>query len=178
MALETEIRFELKDYKQLKSRLRKIGAKFLERERIVDENFTLKTRNFWKTVECLRIRSDGKSKEALLTYKPSGKRYSKFLSVNEINVKVSDKEALKKIFSYLGIVPLPHASKVEKVRETYKLGNFLIVIDHVKGIGKFVEIECTRKRNVKKKLLEIAKKLGFREQELMKESVGFRFLKV
>jgi adenylate cyclase class IV len=63
MVLEIEIRFELKDYKQLKSRLRKIGAKFLKRERIVDENFTLKTRNFWKTVECLRIRSDGKAKK-------------------------------------------------------------------------------------------------------------------
>jgi len=176
MVLETEIRFKVKNYRQLKNKLREVGAKIIKKEKITDENFTLKTRNFWKTVECLRIRSVGKSKEGILTYKPSGKRYSKFLSVKEINVHISDKEVLKKIFSYLDIVSLPYASKIEKLRETYKLGKFWVAIDHVKNVGKFVEIEYLGSKNVKKELLAIVEKLGLSEEELVKESVGFKFL--
>jgi predicted adenylyl cyclase CyaB len=178
---EVEIKFKVSNYKTIRNRLYKIGAKFVRKQKIIDENFTLKTRNFWKTVECLRIRSFNHEKTGILTYKPSGKKTRKLHTMKEINVQVSDKNALKEIFKYLGIVPLPYLSKLEKIRETYTLGKVVITIDKIRNFGVFLEIEQTTgsKREVSKlktKLFSIADKLGLSEKEQLKEPVGFLIL--
>ncbi|MEM7813467.1 MAG: CYTH domain-containing protein [Candidatus Aenigmatarchaeota archaeon] len=105
--IEVEFKFRISDVSAFEEKLKRLGAESKGRWREDDIYFSPSHRDFWKTVECLRIRkfSDGKS-GAILTYEPpsldeaSGKGCSFAKTKSEVEVK---KRSLLALIAKLGI---------------------------------------------------------------------------
>ena len=153
--MEVEAKFRIN--KDIKEKIEKI-AEFVKE--VFEEDYYLKhpCRDFMRTDEALRIR---KSEKIVLTYKgPKVDRETK--TREEIEVVVSDFEGTLEIFKRLGFNVV---AKVSKVRKIYKLDDVKILVDSVDGLGDFVEIEIKSDdvEVAKKKIFEIARRLGLKE---------------
>ncbi|MEF8799430.1 MAG: class IV adenylate cyclase [Halolamina sp.] len=119
------------------------GAERVSHVRQVDSYYDAPHREFAETDEALRIRletdrsaGDG-APTTKLTYKgPLVEAESK--SREEHETAVADAEAMAGVLSGLGFEP---AATVEKERESFQLGEYTLMLDHVDGLGEFVEIE-------------------------------------
>ena len=176
--IEVEAKFKVNNLKRVIEKLKAAGAKQNWADTIEDYNFTLKQRDFWKTVEALRVRIIASKKGGILTYKPSGKKAQKTMAVKEYETYVENPKQLMKIFSYLDIVPLSVLPYVKKTRYDYTCGEFNIIIDKYPLVGTFIEIEKivnseSEVKSAKKKIDEFSAKLGFTEKDRQKVSVGF-----
>src|SRR3989304_7200146 len=138
--IEIEIQVQIEKIKLLEDFLKKKG-KFIGRWRQVDEYFTPSHRNFIKkrpTVEWLRLRNtDGKKYS--INYKnwhhgQDGKSHH----ADEFETKIEEIEQLRNIFRVLDFKPI---ITVDKTRTVYIYKNYEIVIDRVRNLGTFVEIE-------------------------------------
>jgi len=176
--IEVEAKFKVKDLKKITEKLKALGAKLNWSDTIEDYNFTLKHRDFWSTVEALRVRIMGSKKGGILTYKPSGSKVQDTLTVKEYETYVEDPQQLMKIFSYLDIVPLPGLPYVKKTRYDYTCSEFHIIIDDYPLVGAFIEIEKvvnseSEVEEAKKKINKFSSELGLSERDRQKVSVGF-----
>jgi adenylate cyclase, class 2 len=116
--------------------IRALGAVYLATENHHDIYFNSAHRDFRKTDEALRIRI--KEGGAWLTYKgPKLDAVTK--SREEVTVKLDDAVAMEKIFASLGFV---HAADVKKHRDKYALGDVILALDEVEGLGAFLEVEA------------------------------------
>jgi len=109
--------------------------------RQVDRYYDAPHRAFNETDEALRVRRErdeaGDVETVKLTYKgPLLEAASK--SREEHETVVADGAAMAGILSGLGFEP---AATVEKERESYDIEGFTLTLDHVDGLGEFVEIE-------------------------------------
>jgi predicted adenylyl cyclase CyaB len=138
--IEVEAKFQVDNLNKVIEMLKLTGAKLNLIDTIEDYNFTLKQRDFWVTVEGLRVRIKASKKGGTLTYKPSGNKVQDTLAVKEYETNVEDPEQLMKIFPYLDIVPLPGLPYVKKTRHDYTCGEFSIIIDEYPLVGNFLEI--------------------------------------
>jgi len=173
-----EAKFKVSNLKKIIKKLKVAGAKQNWVDTIEDYNFTLKQRDFWKTVEALRVRIIANKKGGILTYKPSGRKVEKIMAVKEYETYIENPKQIMKIFPYLNIVPLPGLPYVKKTRYDYTCGEFNIIIDKYPLVGTFLEIEKivnseSEVKNAKKKINEFSAKLGFSEKDRQKISVGF-----
>ena len=105
--------------------------------------------------EYLRIGRRGNKN--ILTYKAKREK-----NCEELEVELDDGETLGKIFTALNFEQI---GVVEKVRQTYLyLNKYEIVLDQVKNVGYFIEIEIKKydmdQNNEYLKLLQTAKDLG------------------
>ena len=176
--VEVEAKFKVSNLKKIIKKLKVAGAKQNWVDTIEDYNFTLKQRDFWKTVEALRVRIIANKKGGILTYKPSGRKVEKIMAVKEYETYIENPKQIMKIFPYLNIVPLPGLPYVKKTRYDYTCGEFNIIIDKYPLVGTFLEIEKivnseSEVKNAKKKINEFSAKLGFSEKDRQKISVGF-----
>lgn len=132
----TEVELKARgDLKGVRERLRVIGAAYLGEEIEEDLYLDHPVRSFAVTDEALRIRIKGKG--GILTYKgPRLDPLSK--SREELEVEVSDWRALMGILLRLGF---REVGRVQKSRERYRLGAFVVCLDRVEGLGEFVEVE-------------------------------------
>jgi len=71
----------------------------------------------------------------------------------EYQTHLDDAEALAKVFEACGLEPF---AVVRKVRASYRLGECMVELDELEGIGKFVEIEGPSEAAV----FELGEKLG------------------
>ena len=83
----------------------------------------------------------------------------------EIEVDVSDSHNMTLILENIGFYP---AAEVKKDREIYNLDEFIITLDTVYGVGKFVEIEKSALEGEDtsesvNQIFEIYKKLGIED---------------
>ncbi len=176
--IEVEAKFRVKNLDDLIKKLKAAGAKPKGSDTIEDYNFTLKHRDFWTTVEGLRVRIKSSRKGGTLTYKPSGKKIQGTLAVKEYETGVENPEQLLKIFPYLDIVPLPGLPYVKKTRHDYTCGEFNIIIDEYPLVGNFIEIEkiVNKEADVgetKKRIDKFASELGLSENDRQTVAVGF-----
>lgn len=162
--MEIEIKVGVNDISKLKEKLNSIGAKFLERRKEIDEYFSLKNRDFWETLECLRIRRLPKLNKSILTYKPpttEEMKKKKIFYKEELETPVNG-EVMKQILLALGCISL---ITVEKEREYWQLGGKKITIDKVKDLGNFMEIELNsqndRIEEKKREMVRVLENLGF-----------------
>jgi len=145
---EIEVKFKLKGPKVIKTKLKKIGAKFIkkvfeENLRFDDKKRRLKSKNF-----LLRLRKDDKIR---LTFKDR-KRY--FPTINddglkvaeEIEIEVGDFKRMKRILEKLGFRV---SSRYQKMREIWHYKDLEIAIDKMPYLGYFLEIEGPSK-NIKR----------------------------
>lgn len=149
--IETEIKIELskKEYLNLK-------ALFKNRIKYITE--ILQNDSYYKLLksDCyLRIRTAGNKN--IVTYKEYHKNYC-----DEFEVEIDDVKSMVKIFAGLG---LKQHVMLEKKRIVYSyLNKYEIVLDNVKNLGYFVEIEIKKydfdKLEEYQKLLQVAKDFG------------------
>jgi predicted adenylyl cyclase CyaB len=98
---------------------------------------------------CLRLRS--KNDNYFITYKDDVFEDGKWLYSNEYETKVESIDIIKEIFEKLGLVKF---IKIENKKETYTYDNYEIVIEDVKDLGIFMEVEYCTNEDVDVKLIK------------------------
>lgn len=98
---------------------------------------------------CLRLRS--KNGNYFITYKDDVFEDGKWLYSNEYETKVESIDIIKEIFEKLGLVKF---IKIENKKETYTYDNYEIVIEDVKDLGIFMEVEYCTNEDVDVKLIK------------------------
>jgi adenylate cyclase class 2 len=168
---EVELKFPLADATALLSQLEQLGAKPTAERHQQDRYFAHPTRDFAKTDEALRIRSDGE--QNYITYKgPVLDPHVKLR--HEIETPVADgREACEQLTEMFGLLGFKEVRTVSKRRTPYHLmWNDLAVeltLDEVDGLGSFVEIETLAdesSRNIARDtILQLADHLGLQDPQ-------------
>jgi|Deesub1362A_J573_1020465.scaffolds.fasta_scaffold00318_9 adenylate cyclase class 2 len=161
--MEIEVKFRLdRDIKHIIQQFATFEIEKVEE----DIYFNSPSRDFRETDEALRVRKDVEGFS--ITYK-GPKVDSETKSREEIKLRVNDFNAAVELFKKLGF---REAGRVVKKRTIYRVGNAIICLDDVEGLGKFVEIEveCDDLEKGKQEIFEIAEKLGFDKGESIRRS--------
>lgn len=149
---------------------------FLPEARVqeTDIYFNGKERDFRRTDEALRLRSvvllDG-TRKSLVTYK-GPKLDSVSNARTEYETGVSDGETAQKLLEALGYRPL---AVVDKVRQTYRLGEVTLCLDEVTDLGGFLELELLvpgeeQREAAVARLLALLEALGISRERLSRRS--------
>ena len=161
--IELEIKYQIKDPGLIKSKLKKIGARFIKRELEQDKWFAQDIAGFTGLNPIrLRITKSGGTLTLKGPYLKS--RYKKRL---ELQLKIDDPETLVKILEKIGF---REGRRIEKIRETYRYKNSYILLDKLPFMGHHVEIEGSDE-----KIGMITKMLGLDEDKGIKESYSDLF---
>ncbi|MGZ7116543.1 MAG: class IV adenylate cyclase [Methanobacterium sp.] len=139
--IEVEVKAHVTSFKDVESNLNVIGAVKSRKEHQIDTYFNNPHyRDFEITDEALRIRkttfNNGEFR-IVLTYK-GAKLDDISKTRKEIEVDVENSDKMRSILENLGFKPV---ADVEKYRTTYLLNQYIITLDTVQNVGKFVEIE-------------------------------------
>ena len=137
--IEVEVKAHAPNLDEIAEKLIKIGARRVKEEYQEDLYFNAPHRDFAQTDEALRIRKikSGSSEEIYITYKgPKMDKVSK--TRKEIEVAVEDPLKVAEIFENLSFRPV---ATVHKNRIIYTIGELIVTLDEVQGVGSFVEVE-------------------------------------
>ncbi|MBI5681400.1 MAG: class IV adenylate cyclase [Methanobacterium sp.] len=165
--IEVEVKAHAKNFNDVKRKLEEINAIKTKFEHQKDTYFNNPNyRDFEITDEALRIRNtttDGKS-EIILTYK-GAKMDDVSKTRKELEVNVENFQQMSSILENLGFKPV---ADVEKERTTYMFNEFIISLDNVFKVGKFVEIEKEAAEGeefeeIIEEIFEIYKKIGIED---------------
>jgi len=154
--MEIEIKAKIKDFKDIKNKLKKLGVIRVGLKHQIDTYYLPYARKFSRVGHrVLRTRYDKFSGKASL----ESHFYFNQTTGLEHEVEVSDIKTLEKILTDL---KCKKVAVVEKKREAYHCQNMEIVLDEVKGLGKFMEVEIIGEDSGKnkKKIKDFYKKLG------------------
>lgn len=133
--LEIEIKSPTGDAAGVEARLRELGAEFEGEVGQSDLYLAHPCRDFGSTDEALRVRQEGD--RYTLHYKgPKVDQETK--TREEISVPLSHPEEMRMVLQRLGFREF---ATVEKTRRVYMLREVGISLDHVAGLGDFVELE-------------------------------------
>ena len=141
---EIEILVELyEDIESIKNKF--INFEYLGLKHVIDEYYYDPKRDVLKPDEnmqlehCLRLRN--KNNVYSITYKDDVFENGKWLYSNEYETKIEDIDMLREIFDRLGLKKL---LVIDNKKETYKYNDYEIVLEDVKDLGLFMEVEyCT-----------------------------------
>lgn len=162
---EIEILVEVFDKQEkVKKALEKF--KYIGLKHTIDEYYydpkrdTLKPDKNNNLLHCLRLRE--KNNDFSITYKDDVFEGDKWLYSNEFETKVDDIVVLKKIFEKLG---LKKFIVIDNKKETYEYNKYEIVLEDVKDLGLFMEVElCTNDdvdvKKIKKEIQQFIDSLG------------------
>jgi adenylate cyclase class 2 len=132
---ETEVKLYVPFLEAVQVRLERLGAQ-LTAPRVFERN--IRYDNVQRTLTprgvVVRLRQDTRTR---LTYKDNGKARDGIVTRTEIEVEVSDFDAMSAILMKLGYTPY---MVYEKYRATYEIDDAEIVLDEM-PYGSFVEIE-------------------------------------
>ena len=141
--IEVEVKIRLSSVKEFDDIIKGLSAKFIDSNVEEDLYFNHPNRNFKNTGEVLRLRQDNRGR-VTLTYKAI--RPSAYKSKLEIEVEVNDYQAMLEILKNLGFKPVAKIVKNRRIYEIDFLGNKVhFLLDEVKGLGTFLEIEVMSK---------------------------------
>jgi len=144
----------------------------------IDVYFTPAHRDFTAfrpTNEWLRLRESGG--KASVNYKVWHKdEDGKSTYADEYETPIEDIDAMRKIFEVLNFKTL---TVVDKIRRTWKYGDYEVAVDSVKGLGEFIEIELLTDEDVDVKKV-IAEMVGFLKGlgcgKIVRNHVGYPFM--
>jgi len=151
-------------HKQVIEKLRKLGAEFVSEQIQKDYYFDDENETLTGADKCLRLRRQrtGKDEKVFLTYKGAREK-AKYKRREEVNVEVSDADAVEKLLCGIGF---KKALAVEKKRLVWQLGGCEVGLDSVALLGDFVEIEGPSEE----KIADVQKKLGLSDLPHISES--------
>ena len=129
-------------------------------KKIIDEYYYDPKRDDLKPAEndkiynCLRLRNN--SNKYTLTYKDDVYENDKWLYSNEFETSVESIDTTRKILEKLGLIKF---IQIENEKRVYIFDDYEIVLENVKDLGLFMEVEyCTNEDvNIKKIKSEIQK---------------------
>lgn len=154
MNIEIERKYKTKKKDLLRSKLITLGAKS---EGIkYSEDIYFKVPQKIESTKYLRIRTKGKNKNGTLAYHEVVSDFE----TKEWEVNVEDAEMTQNILTKLGF---SLDVVVTKERETLKLNRCEVVLDNVKNLGDFIEIEAPNKD----KFEELANDLNLDEKDII-----------
>lgn len=149
MQYEVEVKYPLLDEAALRSRLAEMQAEFSERIRQQDYYLNHPSRDFAVTDEALRIRRIGE--ENRLTFKgPLIDAETKTREEIELGFDAGEMaaEQLQTLLHRLGFAATYQVAKTREVFHLHWQGrDFEVLIDHVDGLGLYVELECLANEN-------------------------------
>ncbi len=169
--LEVEMKFPVRDFAAVETRLAQIDAHLNCTRHDIDQYFNAPDRDFAQTDEALRIRRIGSAN--FVTYK-GPKLDARTKTRTEVEVPLGDgaatAEAFAQVLTHLGYRPV---AVVQKRRRLYHLErntfSLEVTLDEVQGVGPFVEIEtqapAERLDEARRVVLELATALGLTTSE-------------
>ncbi len=137
---EVEIRVVLEDQEEALEVLRK-KADLKEELRQVDSYFVPEDRDFFDedpTEEYLRVREDD-SREEVGYHLNHLDEDGSLLYTDEWETEVGDAETMKKLLEKIGML---EKVVVDKRRKVFEYGDFELLLDHIEGLGYFLEVEA------------------------------------
>lgn len=139
--IEVEVKAKIESFDIMRERLENLNAKKIKTEYQEDRYFNSPVKDFAKTDEALRIRKTKTEtyERLFITYK-GPKIDSKSKTREEVEMEIEDEHKCSKIFENLGF---KEVRTVIKNREYYKIDNFEISLDNIKGLDPYMEIEIT-----------------------------------
>ena len=165
--IEVEVKARA-DHEKVRPVLEKIGAIKVETEIQSDTYFAAPHRDFAKTDEALRIRSE--NGRSVVTYK--GPKLDKVSKTREEFETPVDEVTFTKILHALGF---SEAGIVRKIREVFKAGEITVSLDAVEGLGEFMEVEIMAENEkdldiLRQSLFEFLKRFGVGEKDSIRTS--------
>jgi adenylate cyclase class 2 len=139
MFIEIEAKLKVDSLREVEKKLQQLGARFKAEQSQSDIHFDDSNTTLANSDRCLRLRRQvvGDKTRYFLTYK-GAKEKSNFKKRQEIEIEVSDTDAMQKLLSALGY---KQRLCVEKKRCLWRLGECEVALDRLEGLGSFVEIE-------------------------------------
>jgi len=159
--MEVEIKLVCRNIIDLKKKLVIMGAVLVKTKRQLDTYYDHPAKVLVKNGEYLRIRKSG-DKKTLAHHKNLADGIN-----DECEIEMGEGAGIEELLKRLGF---PKLGVIDKKREQYRLGDFNVCLDKVKGIGNFIEIELIivdeeSKNKSVIKCWQLAKKLGFSQKD-------------
>ena len=154
MKIEIERKYKTSNLKDVEKALRKLKAGFVKSSETKDIYFRVPEKI--KNTRYLRIRIKDKETNGELAYH----EVINDLKPKEWETKISDSKICEEIIKKLSF---PVDVVVVKKRKEYKIGKSLVLLDSIRGLGNFVEIETINP----KKLEELRTKLKLKEENII-----------
>lgn len=162
--LEIEAKARIEDKEDIKQRILDAGGKYVGTEVQSDVYFAHPSRDFANTDEALRIRTVGN--KHILTYK--GPKLDELTKTREeIEINLGDATSMGDVLERLGFTAV---SSVVKTRSHYTLGEYLVSIDEIEGLGCFIEIEKHADSYRPEELVETLEGLGVGTLQMERKS--------
>ena len=165
--MEIEIKAKVKSLVPLRKKILAIGAKKITDKHQVDVYLSPPHKSFFKTKYYLRVRHDFINKDKhSFDYHIFEKGVGACSVSNEQEVGVEDGAVLLKILKQLDFT---ETCRVDKKREVFKYKDFEIVLDNVKKLGNFIEVELEGQlkdeKEYTKRIIDFLNKLGVKENQ-------------
>jgi len=161
MKIENEIKYKVINHKELKNKIEKLDFRFVKKIIQEDIYFNPPHKDFSKSKKYyLRIRKIGKGGNFEYHIVKND------IQTNEWTVKVENWEILAKILEFLDFKKI---CVVNKERLVFQKGKIEIVMDKVKNLGNFIEIEFKGdpSRNTTMKLQKVASALNLSQKDIV-----------
>lgn len=163
--MEIEIKAKVKNLAALRRKILALGAKKLADKHQLDVYLSPPHKSFFKTRYYLRVRQNLLNNKSSFDYhilRGSGK-----YGISEENeVGVADGKVLLKILKMLDFTEI---CRIDKKREVFQYQDFEIVLDKVKKLGNFIEVELAgnfrNREKYKKRIVELLDKLGIKKEQ-------------
>lgn len=140
--VEVEIQAKIKNPDSVEKKLSKVG-KFIKSRKQKDIYFVTPQRNFFlkpAPIEYLRVRYE-KDKNHLNYSFLHFKKNDWLSATDEYETLVDKPEIVEAVFKKIGLIP---KVTVMKTRKYFDCGDFEVVLDNVRGLGNFIEIEAKK----------------------------------
>lgn len=180
MNVEVEIKVEISNFEEIKSKIATIG-KLIKSIRQVDDYFIPVQRDFFAQkphpVEWLRIRTN--PDKTIFEYDKSinKKANGEQECAEEYETEISNPEEFRKILDFLDFKKV---ITVDKQREYWDCGDLEIALDKITGLGDFIEVEAKGnfENNEKAKMvcLKFLENLGIKNPEKIQINKGYPVL--
>jgi len=160
--MEIEIKAKVGDFKSIKQKLVRMGVRRIKEVHQIDEYYSLYKRPLCKikSGDIVRIRYNKNEKSGRFEYHSTRSLFAS----DEYEVAVGDVLMLKRIMKKMRARV---EAVVEKQREYYRKGRLEIVLDSVKKLGKYVEVEIQGKDTLynRQLIIKFLNKLGIDKKQ-------------
>ncbi|MEK7203442.1 MAG: class IV adenylate cyclase [Patescibacteria group bacterium] len=166
MIIENEVKYRVKDLKKIKEKIKESNFLFSESYAQCDYYFSPPHKSFAGTRKYyLRLRKQGN--EGIFAYHVVKNN----LQTIELESRIND---FKNFFKILKLLNFKLDCIVEKKREVYKNGKITLMLDEVKRLGSFIEIEyCgTMTKGIKTEFKKMISFLNLMEKDII-SGVGY-----
>ena len=168
--MEIEIKAKINNLAEIRDKLLAQGAnKFADKHQL-DVYLSPPHKSFFKTPYYLRVRNDFKTKKDVFEYIVCKKGFGDTSVSEEKEVGVADG---RQLLSILKDLDFTENCRIEKQREVFELNDFEIVLDKVKDLGNFIEVEVDAELEdepkERKRIVAFLNELGVSEEAFIKD---------